>query len=51
MITCVENRFASNLEVETHYMITPPKFRKLGQFQGSGTDKKEKYLALDFGIS
>ena len=33
-----------------HYIIPSPKFQKLGKFQGSDKDKKEKYLALDFGI-
>ena len=53
MITCVENRFPTNQKAEilnVRYIIPPPKFQKLGKFQGSDNDKKEKYLALDFGI-
>ena len=53
MITCVENRFPTNQKAEivnVLYIIPPPKFQKLGKFQESDKDKKEKYLALDFGI-
>ena len=52
MITCVENRFPTNQKAEilnVRYIIPPPKFQKLGKFQGSDKDKKEKYSALDFG--
>ena len=53
MKSCVENRFPTNQKAEiviVLFIIPPPKFQKLGKFQGSDEDKKEKYLALDFGI-
>ena len=51
MKTCVENRFPTNQKAEilnVSYIIPPRKFQKLGKFQESVKDKKEKYLALNF---